>query len=193
MGERVLLVSSLFFIAIKVIYGKTKFCNQWNIRLSLGTRYININENFEINYYKFPIRRIYRDNRNVFTVLKHFIWKYFEIVNFLIIFFTLRNVMKKYPIFFFFVNHQIRTIYVHRSSGIEIFIYLFIFVYFFLSWPLKEGRRFPDSFIKRRDLSQVYDYVEEKVIIAIALASLHLKKDHVIGRDTPRWTIYFLE
>lgn len=88
--------------------------------------------------------------------------------------------------FLFFVNHQIRTIYVHRSSGIEIFIYLFIFVYFFLSWPLKEGRRFPDSFIKRRDLSQVYDYVEEKVIIAIALASLHLKKDHVIGRDTPR-------
>lgn len=94
--------------------------------------------------------------------------------------------------FLFFVNHQIRTIYVHRSSGIEIFIYLFIFVYFFLSWPLKEGRRFPDSFIKRRDLSQVYDYVEEKVIIAITLASLHLKKDHVIGRDTPRWTIYFL-
>ena len=33
----------------------------------------------------------------------------------------------------------------------------------------------------------MYDYVEEKVIIAIALASLHLKKDHqVVGRDTPR-------
>lgn len=39
---------------------------------------------------------------------------------------------------------------------------------------------------KTRDLSRVYDHVEEKVIIAIALASLHLKKDHVIGRDTPR-------
>lgn len=38
MGERVLLVSSLFFFAIKVIYGKTKFCNELNIRLSLGTR-----------------------------------------------------------------------------------------------------------------------------------------------------------
>lgn len=88
--------------------------------------------------------------------------------------------MKKYStLLFFFVNH--RTIY--PSNGIKIFIYLSIFVT--SSLPVEEGwkisRFFPAN--KTRDLSR---HVEEKVIIAIALASLHLKKDHVIGRDTPR-------
>lgn len=90
--------------------------------------------------------------------------------------------MKKYSTLFFFVNH--RTIY--PSNGIKIFIYLSIFVT--SSLAVEEGwkisRFFPAN--KTRDLSRVYDHVEEKVIIAIALASLHLKKDHVIGRDTPR-------
>lgn len=96
--------------------------------------------------------------------------------------------MKKYSTLLFFL--LIIERYIHRMELKNIYLFIY-FRYFFLTrWRGVEDFQILSN--KTRDLSRVYDHVEEKVIIAIALASLHLKKDHVIGRDTPRWTIYFL-